>query len=476
MKKHLVSVFILFVISISLGKAQSPILWGMTQYGGSGYSYGTIFKTTGTGLLTNVHVFGPNDNAMYPTGSLFKSNDGLLYGMTNAGGINGGSGGIIFSYNISTAGENDICDSLVGNSAEGILMQANNGLLYGLTKAYSNTHGKSSGTIFSYDISTGKKPILYHFGKGNDGINPSGKLIQVDNDLLYGVTSEGGVDSEGTIFSYSITTGSETILYNFRGGTDGKYPCSLVEANNGLLYGITASGGINDSGIIFSYNISTGTKTDIHDFGSGADGAIPCGALIQANNGLLYGVTISCRTTGLGTIFSYNISTNIETDIHDFGRGTDGVEPNGALIQASDGLLYGMTIRGGNNNFGTIFNYNISTETEVDIHDFTGIDGEYPNGNLLEVDSTTGINKLSLINNNISIYPNPTSGQFTIKTIANQNGYTVNIYNIVGENIYQSVLNNTQTEINLTAQPDGMYFVYLKSDEGVEVEKVVVAR
>jgi photosystem II stability/assembly factor-like uncharacterized protein len=89
---------------------------------------------------------------------------------------------------------------------------------------------------------------------------------------------------------------------------------------------------------------------------------------------------------------------------------------------------------------------------------------------------TTGINQLSVNNNQLSIYPNPTSGQFAIKSNGNQNGYMVEIYNVVGEKIYQSVLSNSQNIINLSSQPDGMYFVYLKSNEGVEVGKVMVTK
>jgi hypothetical protein len=88
---------------------------------------------------------------------------------------------------------------------------------------------------------------------------------------------------------------------------------------------------------------------------------------------------------------------------------------------------------------------------------------------------SAGINQLSL-SYSIDVYPNPNSGQFTIKLNYSQNGYTVEIYNMVGEKIYQSVLSNSQNIINLSSQPAGMYFVHLKSEEGVEVGKVLITK
>jgi hypothetical protein len=89
---------------------------------------------------------------------------------------------------------------------------------------------------------------------------------------------------------------------------------------------------------------------------------------------------------------------------------------------------------------------------------------------------TTGINQQSVKNNNSSIYPNPSPGQFTIQLNDNKNNYTVEIYNVLGEKIYYSVLNNTHSNIDLSSHPAGVYFVYLKSKEDVNVEKVLITK
>jgi hypothetical protein len=75
---------------------------------------------------------------------------------------------------------------------------------------------------------------------------------------------------------------------------------------------------------------------------------------------------------GAGTIISYDISTGEITDLHDFGNGNDadGRSPLGSLMQASNGLLYGITWLGGVNTSGIIFSYNIETDSEIILHNF----------------------------------------------------------------------------------------------------------
>jgi len=472
-----------------LCRAQNPILWGKPSYGGANHK-GTIFSyNTSTGKDTDLHNFGSSADGQVPYGSLIRASNGLLYGMTVLGGVN--PGGTIFSYNISTGAEIVLHDFYSfpddGFNPYGSLLQAKDNLLYGMT-SLGGSAANSSGTIFSYNISTGIETVLHNFGSDTDGQNPYGSLIQTNDSLLYGLTPFGGVNKgvngvygDGTLFSYNIFTGVESVLHYFGSDTDGQNPYgSLLQVNDSLLYGTTAWGGTNDEGTIFSYNITTGTEFVLHSFG-GTNGLRPLGALILADNGLLYGMTALGGSYDSGTIFSYNITTSAETDLHDFAGGdTDGKYAYSSLIQASNRVLYGMTCYGGANDSGIIFSYNISTGKETDLHNFTGADGACPFGDLLEIDSPfTGINQLAANSNQLSIYPNPTSGQFTIKTMGNQNGYLVEIYNLLGEEIYQSVNKSPSGDlgiIDLNTQPAGMYFVSLKSDEGIEVKKVVVTR
>ena len=61
---------------------------------------------------------------------------------------------------------------------------------------------------------------------------------------------------------------------------------------------------------------------------------------------------------------------------------TDGSSPNGALVQATDGNLYGTTWVGGANGYGTFFV--IASGTVTTLHSFDSSDGAYPNASLVQ--------------------------------------------------------------------------------------------
>jgi uncharacterized repeat protein (TIGR03803 family) len=120
---------------------------------------------------------------------------------------------------------------------------------------------------------------------------------------------------------------------------------SLVQAANGKLYGMTADGGSSGYGVIFSFDPSSSTYTKLMDF-IGVNGTSPHGGLVQASDGKLYGMTNGGGSNSYGVIFSYNPSTSTYIKLMDFG-GANGACPNGNLMQANDGKLYGMTTIGG---------------------------------------------------------------------------------------------------------------------------------
>jgi uncharacterized repeat protein (TIGR03803 family) len=101
------------------------------------------------------------------------------------------------------------------------------------------------------------------------------------------------------------------------------------------------------------------------------DGAHPNGDLVQASDGKLYGMTTVDGSAFGGTIFSYDPATLAFTKLKDLG-GTNGSGPNGSLIQASDGKLYGMTIEGGDNDeYGVTFSYDPADSAFTKVIDLT---------------------------------------------------------------------------------------------------------
>ena len=138
--------------------------------------------------------------------------------------------------------------------------------------------------------------------------------------------------------------------------TNGSAPSNpLVQATNGNLYGTTNQGGANSTsgGTVFEYDPSTSELTSLYSFCSEtncADGFRPNGGLVQATNGNLYGTTsyggVNCQEQlGCGTIFEVTATGAVNT-IYSFcsqPNCTDGRYPMAGLVQASNGNLYGTT-------------------------------------------------------------------------------------------------------------------------------------
>src|ERR1041385_3805141 len=99
-------------------------------------------------------------------------------------------------------------------------------------------------------------------------------------------------------------------LFSF-GGTNGANPqCELLDGTDGRLYGTTPVGGLtnedfpNGMGVVFALQRDGTDYQVLHYFGGNElDGKSPRGALIEGSDGFLYGTTQSGGASNRGTIF-----------------------------------------------------------------------------------------------------------------------------------------------------------------------------
>lgn len=79
---------------------------------------------------------------------------------------------------------------------------------------------------------------------------------------------------------------------------------------------------------------------------------------------------------------------------------------------------------------------------------------------------------------NVSIYPNPSNGQvqFAIGGSQITKNCKVEIYTMQGERIYQSVITNTKSDIDLSNPTNGIYFVKIYSENEVRTEKIIIQK
>jgi len=85
-----------------------------------------------------------------------------------------------------------------------------------------------------------------------------------------------------------------------------------------------------------------------------------------------------------------------------------------------------------------------------------------------------GIEQLTIKDEQIAIYPNPTTDNLTIDVSATLNiPATIEISNIQGQVIKQQTTNTETTNINVSALAKGMCFVKVKTENGVAVKKFI---
>jgi hypothetical protein len=202
------------------------------------------------------------------------------------------------------------------------------GNLYGTTGA-SFLNPNSCGAIYELTPNAGRtvwSETTIHIFSGSDGCG--GTLLPMIFDAkgnLYGTSYSGGSGTNctggcGVVFELSppTTKGGSwqlTVLYSFLGGNDGDDPQGLAIDSSGLLYGTTIQGGTGHCvfngqsvgcGTIYQLSPSTTgtwTKTILHSFQAGKDGAEPYGGVTIGPDGALYGTTYLFGEFNGGTVF-----------------------------------------------------------------------------------------------------------------------------------------------------------------------------
>ncbi len=438
MKRILLAIAVFMAGYLNI-QAQDYELWGVTQSGGAN-SQGTIYKTDSVGNNHSVvHDFSDGDKAV---GTLLQATNGLLYGITTLGGAN--DYGIIYSIDPSNHAFTKIVDLTysMGSRPRASFMQASNGMLY-LTTYEGGANG--DGAIIELNTSTNIATNVFDFGAtSNDPARPlAGELIEANTGELFGVSREGGQYGGGTLYKFNPVNQTVDVLHEFSSASNGGEPFnSLLEASNGLLYGMTYSGGPTNKGAIFAYDAAVDTFAVQHYFSNaGTAGTSPQGALMEASDGLLYGMTSTAAT-----LFSFDVNTTDVTTIQSL------VDARTTLIQASNGKLYGTTYG------GSLFEFDIASQTFAQQSNLGGF-SLY--GKLTEVSTSgsVGLWDENRLFTEVNIFPNPAADRITIDA----NIISVKIYNMTGQ-----LLQSESSRTFSVAQLDqGMYTVLVSTEKGI---------
>jgi hypothetical protein len=394
---------------------------------------------------TVIHTFKGDSgtDGSFPSSGMVFDAHGNLFGTTSAGGVGEFADGTVFEMSPNSSGGFKFQTIHYFSQATGDGANPGSSVVFdAVGNLYGTTPDGGNGCGIVYELSppaasagAWTETILHKFdSNGNDGCNPSGRLIFDQAGDLFGGTyvGGGGVTSLlfcsngcGTTYKLHLADAKwiESVLHRFTGeGTDGDNPSgSLAFDAAGNLWGATAFGGAGDSstcgdpnggagqcGTVFELSPNANgswTESTRYSFKDASTGWNPFSGVIADQAGNLVGTTENGGSALDGTVFQITPKGNGKVEeslIHEFVGEADGAFPQSGLTLGAAGTLYGTAYVGGGTAFtctkdsgggcGIVFKLTPSSDdstwTETILYTFLGgSDGAIPLDDTLALDA-----------------------------------------------------------------------------------------
>ena len=312
------------------------IFHGVTSAGGPG-EMGMSFAMNSAGNLTDLAGFSP-DLGFMPSGGPVTDGSGLwFFPVARGGGLGHGA---IVSWQADGGALNAVgLDENTGDTPDGALTPFNGGF-----KGVCARGGSSArGSAFSFSTTAGITPFASFTSSG--GSLPEGPLL-VSSGVLFGLSREGGASARGSFYRLAAS-GTRTRIVSFTaasGATPGRTPRGPVAlGGNQSFYGAYAGDGATDRGGIFKIN-PAGAYSQLAAFTTGGPHD-PDGGLITAADGFIYGSCRSGGTHGGGALIRIQPGPDTWETVASFQHGVAS-SPVGDLLVAADGAIFGLTASG----------------------------------------------------------------------------------------------------------------------------------
>lgn len=329
--------------------------------------------------------------------------------------INYNTDHLVFIDSISNVTDIGYVGRNINSKSVGLAFNSNNELLLSFNDS-----------LFKIDMGYGQATPLFKTVNSLNGQGITGSLIH-DGNQLYLLKEETGF-VQGRLYIVNQSNGLSTPVSSNTTGDPSILASTIL---NGTFY---CASELNDK--LVKLNPQTGVVNYTY---SSALGMTYTNAMTTVNNSL-WGIDIVNETTSSSTRFC-KIDTTTGMSVEKF-----------VLNETYTGLAWGFSH----------LCYNIITVTDTLIIN-TGL---------------IGINPITFTNT-IKIYPNPTNDHITIDygTFALLNGYQLIIENSLGQQMFQTPINQQSSYVSLSSWTgNGLYFVHIIDSLGntIDIRKIIL--
>jgi hypothetical protein len=367
--------------------------------------------------------------------------------------------------------------------------------LFNPNNSSSNSFGNTDIYVAKYN-SSGTPQWARNTASPGGGFN-EGKSITTD--------AAGNVLVAGTFYLSSIAFGTNTLT-----GTAAINMFVTKYDNNGnVIWAKTAAsagtGSINHT----ATGITTDASNNVYITGANGASTLTIGSVVLANSSGAYVAKLDASGTcqwakpivgnAVGTGIAHNstgdiyvtgyfdgmscaFGTTTLTNSNTSGNNTDiyvaKYSSSGSFTWATsaggiyEDLTAGITVDGSDNAYVT--GYTKSTTMAFGSLNVAASNG-YQDIIIAKIGNATGIKENNEFSE-IHVYPNPSNGKIYVKQdpFSDLNGVDLILTNTLGQVIYSKSINSLETEIDLSTQPKGIYFVRLEKEGKTATCKFII--
>ncbi len=404
-----------------------------------------------------LHLFGTAES---PQGQMFLINN-RLYGVTSVGGEN--NRGVIYEYDIATRSFNKLHHFTREMGSPGSALVLQDLILYGTCDE----------CVFRYNLANNSMSTLHEFQEEEGAVIEGLTLI---GDTLYGAAVLGGLRDVGTLFSVKTDGSGFKVLHDFGTSIMGRLPSSSLSSINGQVYGVSNFGATNFSGALFNYDPETGIISRVEAL-SEETGRSVYDRMVEFSDGYIYCVTGDLGLNGYGTIFKFSPIDGEVIKIHDSSNAIG--LPQGQLLEAPNGEIYGLTSTGGDYGNGVLYKINKDgTNFEIIFH-LPSFVASSPNNQIIILDQILSpLSANDHWNNAFTLYPNLETNLLEViftNTKSNLNNLNWILMDISGKQYDVSIQASDEylLSIDISRINSGVYFLRTIIDDHIVIKRFI---